>query len=88
VQTGPFDGITVVLVIDIEPHEALAANLHRIAFTKGLPLESVARSAGISLDELRAICTGEIDPDLEVVTRIAQAVGVRLSELFAEPTYN
>jgi transcriptional regulator with XRE-family HTH domain len=88
VQTGPFDGITVVLVIDIEPHEALASNLHRIAFTMGLPLESVARSAGISLDELRAICTGEIDPDLEVVTRIAQAVGVRLSELFAEPTYN
>ena len=73
---------------EIEPHEALAANLHRIAFVRGIPLELVARSAGISLDELLAICTGEVDPDLDVVTRIAQAIGVRLSELLAEPTYN
>lgn len=73
---------------DNEPHEALAANLHRIAFTRDIPLESVARAVGISLDELQAICTGELDPDLDVVTRIAEAVGVRLSELFAEPTYN
>jgi transcriptional regulator with XRE-family HTH domain len=75
-------------VTEVEPHEALAANLHRIAFAKGIPLESVAHSVGISLDELLAICTGEVDPDLEVITRIAQAVGVRLSELLAEPTYN
>jgi transcriptional regulator with XRE-family HTH domain len=75
-------------VTEIEPHEALAANLHRIAFVRGIALESVACSAGISLNDLLAICTGEVDPDLGVVTRIAQAIGVRLSELFAEPTYN
>lgn len=75
-------------VTDTEPHEALAANLHRIAFVRGIPLESVARSVGISLDELLAICTGDVDPDLGVVTRIAQAIGVRLSELFTEPTFN
>lgn len=76
------------LVTDIEPHEALASNLHRIAFMRAISLASVAGAVGISLDELQAICTGEIDPDLEVVTRIAQAIGVRLSELFADPTYN
>jgi transcriptional regulator with XRE-family HTH domain len=76
------------VVADNEPHEALAANLHRIAFTRGITLESVARSVGISLEELLAICTGEVDPDLAVVTRIAQALGVRPSDLFAEPTYN
>jgi hypothetical protein len=37
---------------------------------------------------LLAICSGEADPDLDVVTRIAQAIGVRLSELFADPVYN
>lgn len=72
----------------IEPHEAFAANLHRIAFVRGIPLEAVARSVGLSLDDLLAICTGELDPDLDVVTRIAQAIGVRLSDLFAAPTYN
>jgi transcriptional regulator with XRE-family HTH domain len=76
------------LVTDIEPHEALAANLHRIAYTRGITLEAVARSAGISLGDLLAICAGEVDPDLEVVTRIAKAIGVRLSELFVEPMYN
>jgi DNA-binding phage protein len=76
------------VVTEIEPHEALAANLHRIAFEKGIPLESVARSAGISLDDLLAICSGEFDPDLDVITRIAQALGIRLSELLADPMYN
>lgn len=43
------------------------------------------------LDASRTTSTGvsgEFDPDLEVVIRIAEAVGVKLSELFAEPTYN
>lgn len=34
-------------VTEIEPHEALAANLYRIAFAKRIPLESVARAAGM-----------------------------------------
>jgi transcriptional regulator with XRE-family HTH domain len=75
-------------VTEIEPHEALAANLYRIAFAKRIPLEAVARSAGISLDELLAIATGEFDPDVDVITRIAQTLGVRVSELLAEPTFN
>jgi hypothetical protein len=39
-----------VVVTDIEPHEALASNLLRLAFSWGITLESVARSVGISLD--------------------------------------
>lgn len=68
--------------------EDLAANLHRLAFERGLSLDAIARAAGIPLDRLHAILTGEFDPDLELVDRIAQALGVTASELIAEPDYN
>jgi DNA-binding XRE family transcriptional regulator len=70
-----------VAVLEVGETEALV-------LMRDISLETVARTLGISLVELLAICTGELDPDLEVVTRIAEAVGVKLSELFAEPTYN
>ncbi|EDM78364.1 hypothetical protein PPSIR1_05931 [Plesiocystis pacifica SIR-1] len=66
----------------------LAANLHRFAFEQNLTLEAVALAAGISLERLQAICAGEFDPDLDLVHRIAHAVGVTSSELLAEPNYN
>jgi transcriptional regulator with XRE-family HTH domain len=68
--------------------EILASNLHRLVFEQGLTLDVVARSAGISLERLQAICTGEFDPDLDLVDRIAQAVGVTASELITEIEYN
>ena len=69
-------------------YEILAANLHRLILAQDLTLETVARAAGIPPDRLHAICRGEFDPDLELVDRIAQAVGVTASELIAEPDYN
>ncbi|WP_106392533.1 helix-turn-helix transcriptional regulator [Enhygromyxa salina] len=69
-------------------YEVLASNLHRLVFERGTTLDEVARAAGITREQLDAICTGEIDPDLDVVYRIAQAVGVTGSELIAEPNYN
>jgi transcriptional regulator with XRE-family HTH domain len=71
-----------------QAHEVLAANLHRLVFEQGLTFEAVARSAGITLERLQEICAGEFDPDLDLVDRIAQAVGVTSSELIAEPDYN
>jgi transcriptional regulator with XRE-family HTH domain len=69
-------------------YEVLASNLHRLVFERGVTLEDVARAAGISLERLQAICTGEFDPDLDLVDRIAQAVGVTASELLTETGYN
>ncbi|MFV8750341.1 helix-turn-helix domain-containing protein [Nannocystaceae bacterium ST9] len=68
--------------------EVLAANLHRLAFEQGLTLDAIARAAGISPERLQAILTGEFDPDLELVNRIGQAVGVTASELLVDHEYN
>ncbi len=73
---------------DVELHRILSANIHRIASTKGISLERVARDVGITLDELLAICSAEIDPDVEVVLRIAKALGVRPGDLFVDPMLN
>jgi transcriptional regulator with XRE-family HTH domain len=69
-------------------HEILASNLQRLTFDQNLTLEDVARRAGITLDQLEAICSGDLDPDLDLVDLIAKAVGVTASELLAEPDYN
>ena len=39
-------------------------------------------------EQLQAICAGDLDPDLDLVYRLARAVGVTGSELITEPTYN
>ena len=82
------DQCTVPLVTERRAHEALASNLHRLMFQKSITLEAVARAAKLTPERLRAICDGSFDPDIEVVGRIAQAVGVTASELIAEPQYN
>ena len=69
-------------------YEILASNLQRLIFEQNSTLEEVARRAGITLNQLEAICSGEVDPDLDVVDLIAKAVGVTASELLAEPDYN
>lgn len=79
---------TVALVPDRQPHEVLASNLHRLMFEQNRTLEEVASAAGLSLEQLQAICAGELDPELDVVKRIAHAVGVTASTLIAEPNYN
>jgi transcriptional regulator with XRE-family HTH domain len=75
-------------VTDRRGYEVLAANLHRLAFEQGLTLEAVASAVGISLERLQAILTGEFDPDLELVNRIGQTLGVTASELITDHEYN
>jgi transcriptional regulator with XRE-family HTH domain len=60
----------------------------RRAYEDLASLDAIARAAGISVDRLHAILAGDFDPDLELVDRIAQALGVTASELIAEPDYN
>lgn len=66
-------------------YEILASNLQRLIFEQNSTLEEVAAKAGITLSQLEAICSGDVDPDLDVVDLIAKAVGVTASELLAEP---
>lgn len=79
---------TVPVVTGRQPHEVLASNLHRLVFERQMTLDAVATSAGITLEHLNAICSGDIDPDLGLLQRIAHSVGVTASELIAEPNYN
>ena len=82
-------GCTVPSVTEERPgYEVLASNLHRLVFERGTTLDEVARAAGLTREQLDAICSGKLDPDLDVVYRIAEAVGVMASELLAEPEYN
>ncbi len=69
-------------------HELLEANLRREAFLKGMPLESVARTAGISIERLLAIFSGDWSPDLQLIGRIAESVGLTAAELLTEPDLN
>ncbi len=68
--------------------EVLASNLHRLAFEQSLTLDAIAHAAGITAAQLQAILSGELDPELELLDRIAKALGVTASELIDEPTYN
>lgn len=68
-------------------YEVLASNLHRLAFERDMTLDQVAEAAGLTRDQLDAICSGDLDPELEVVHRIARALGVSASELITEPNY-
>lgn len=53
-----------------------------------MPLDAVARASGISYDRLLAIFRGDFDPDLGLVGRIAEVLGVTAADLLAEPDFN
>jgi transcriptional regulator with XRE-family HTH domain len=69
-------------------HELVEANLRRIALAKRVPLDAVARASGITTERLLAIFSGDFDPDLELLGRIAESLGVTASDLLAEPDFN
>ncbi len=53
-----------------------------------MPLDAVSRASGISHDRLLAIFRGDFDPDLGLVGRIAEVLGVTAADLLAEPDFN
>jgi len=48
----------------------------------GVPLVSLAREIGLSLDALRKIDSGRRDPLLTTALRIANALGVEVEDIF------
>lgn len=67
------------------PSRAVTANLRRFTEARGIPLTVVADRAGIDRRELFAMMTGEYDTDLDWLNKLADALGVDVTELFADP---
>ncbi|EDM76684.1 hypothetical protein PPSIR1_38189 [Plesiocystis pacifica SIR-1] len=59
----------------------LTENLRRLTEEKSISLASVADLAGIDRAELFAAMAGEIDPDLDWLNKLADGLGVKVSEL-------
>jgi transcriptional regulator with XRE-family HTH domain len=55
-------------------HEVIEANVRRIAARRGRSVADIAKEAGISTDQLLAIFSGEFDPDVDLLDRIADAL--------------
>lgn len=73
---------------ELPAHELLTANVRRYSEAQGMPLTVLADSIGITRERLFAIFTGDFDPDLLLLHRIAEVLEVRLSALFVEPAWS
>lgn len=66
-------------------HEVIEANVRRIAARRGRSLDSIAKEAGLTTDQLLAIFSGEFDPPVDVIERIAAALETATWLLFFDP---
>lgn len=73
-----------LLVADRPAHELVTENLRRLTEAKGIPLTVVADRAGIDRRELFAMMAGEYDAKLDWLNKLADGLGVHLSELFVD----
>ena len=55
---------------------------------KSMSLDEIAQASGITTARLLAIFSGDYDPDLELLGRIAESLGVTAADLLAEPDFN
>lgn len=71
-----------------EPHpaEALGGNLRRIRVQRGLSLERLARSSGVSRAMLGQVELGKSIPSITVLWKVTRALEVPLSALLSEDT--
>jgi transcriptional regulator with XRE-family HTH domain len=64
--------------------EALANNVHRHRTARGWSFATLARNAGTSVSLMKHIEKRRSDPSVSILFRIANALGVRVSELVGE----
>lgn len=62
--------------------DELSAKLRALRVEQGLTLEDLARSVGLSKSALSQIESGRIDPSLDTLRRLVQALKVTLASLF------
>jgi transcriptional regulator with XRE-family HTH domain len=63
----------------------IGEQIKRIRTAKGLSQKEVTMTAKLDKAQYSRIENGKTDPSVSTVERIAQALGVTLSELFAKP---
>jgi transcriptional regulator with XRE-family HTH domain len=66
----------------------VAANVRRGRAKRGLSLERLARASGVSRSTLGQVELGRCAPSINVIWKIARALGLSLSEVVAEPGAN
>lgn len=59
--------------------------IKEIAKTKGLPLGVLASRVGVTPQTLSGFIAGRFSPSFDTLERLASALGVSVSELFAPP---
>lgn len=64
-----------------EPLEILTANLKAARIARGLSQEAAADAAGMDQSQWWRIESGQVDPSVKTLARIAAAVGVSVSDL-------
>lgn len=67
------------------PCEHLAANVRAIREARGLSQQQIAKQAGVPRATWSHLESGSANPTLHVLTRVADALQVRLDELLASP---
>lgn len=65
-------------------YELLTVNLRRLTEAKKIPLTVLADRAGIDRRELFAAMAGEVDPDLDWLNKLADVLGVEVTELLRD----
>ena len=65
-------------------HAALSANIKRLRTRKGWSQEQLADEAGLHRTYVSGVERGTRNPTVEIVGKIANALGVKPSELFRE----
>jgi len=66
------------------PKIDLAANVCLLRMERGLSQKQLAEAAGLSQPRITDIERGDANPTLLTITRIANALGVRVERLFAD----
>jgi transcriptional regulator with XRE-family HTH domain len=67
----------------LEPQRALGLAIRRLRDERGLKAHEVAKKANVNLTHFSRMENGRINPSWGMVRRVAEALGLRVSELAA-----
>ncbi len=69
----------------MSPHDLLAWNVKKLRVLKGISQERLSLEAHLERVAISQIERKQVNPRLDSVGKIADALGVHISELFKEP---
>lgn len=65
-----------------DPLPHVAANIRRLRLANGLTQDALAQGAEMDPAEVRRLETGQRDPGVRVLARLARGLGVPITDLF------